>query len=144
MERASAVPPGTDTPDARSEFGFGGRQLSGSIDPLCGRDAAGRMVQEPCRGPAIAGRDPRRGAASVTEVVRCQRVVPRRGSRRRARHGLHDDMALPWLSEATRTVDLRSPLVRRSIATAGEREALPWRSLKRANYIAMGINFKAH
>ncbi len=71
MERASAVPLGTDTPDARSEFDGGGRPLVGSREPLSGRDAAGRMVREPCRGPAIAGCDPRRGAASVTEEVRC-------------------------------------------------------------------------
>jgi hypothetical protein len=93
------------------------------MGPLRGRDAAGRIVREPRRGPPQVGRDPRRGAASVTRHE-CQRVGLGGGRGGGRRRGLHDSMALPWLSQATRTVDLRSPLVRPPIAVAGDPPAV--------------------
>lgn len=48
---SSAAPTGTDTPDASSHGAFGDRLLVGRMEPLRGRDADGRMVREPRRGP---------------------------------------------------------------------------------------------
>jgi hypothetical protein len=121
-ESAAAVPTGTDTPAASLSLSTsmpGGRLLAGRMGPLRGRGGGGRMVWEPRRGPPQVGRDARTGAASVARYE-CKRVV--RGGRRGGgrRRGLHRGMALPWLSQATRTVDLRSPAVRPTLAGHGD------------------------
>jgi hypothetical protein len=61
----------------------------------------------------------------------CQHVVLRRGSRRRARRGLHRSIATSWLSQATRTVDLRSP----GVAFRSPEEANPWRRHGDAGFV---------
>src|SRR5437660_242499 len=88
------------------------------MGPLRGRGGVGRMVWEPRRGPPEVGRDPRHGAASVARYE-CQRVV-RGGGRGEGRDAV-SIMAWPsaWLSQATRTVDLRSPTDRLPIAGRG-------------------------
>ena len=80
------------------------------------------MVREPRRASTKVGGDPPQGAASITRYE-CQRVVPAGGRAGGRRRGLHDRMALPRLSQAARTVDLRSPVGRRLIAVAGDRMA---------------------
>jgi hypothetical protein len=113
------VPHGTDTPGASEYRGSGDRLVADRIGPLRGRDAAGRMVWEPRRERPQVRRDPRTGAASVARHE-CQRVVLGGGRGEGRRRGLHPRIALSWLSQATRMVDLRSPLVRPAIARVGE------------------------
>lgn len=114
----------------RPHGGCGGRQIAGSMDPLRGRDAAGRMVQEPRRGQALAGATPaeapRRSRGTSASVS--SPGGGRGGGRRR---GLHRDIERLWLSQAIPTVDLRSPLDRRVVAGAGERSAIDRRRRSR-------------
>ena len=99
-----------------------------SIDPLCGRDDAGRMVQEPCRGPASSL------SATPDEVPRRWRAEasPSVSSSVRGR-GVDRDMVslvvsrASWLSQAIWVVNLRLPLDRRTIARTGARSPLAWR-----------------
>ncbi len=82
--------------------------LAGSHRRLRRRDA-----QAHCAGADVATR--RRSGATPTQAPRRsrrrerQRVVLWWGSRRRSRRGLPHRMALPRLSEAASSVDLRSP-----------------------------------
>jgi hypothetical protein len=98
------------------------------MDRLRRRDADGRMVREPCRDPTKVGRDPTK-APRRSRGSECQRVVLWWG------RGEGRDMVSimawhsPWLSQATRRVELRSPLDRLSIACGGERPAIHRRSL---------------
>src|SRR3989442_8801656 len=88
------------------------------------------MVPEPRRDPGAGQvRPPTHGAASVTRkrVPACRPVVGGRG-------GGRDVVSLiawhsAWLSQATRTVDLRSPLDRLPIAVAGDLPAIVRRLL---------------
>ena len=76
------------------------------------------------RPSVFAGCDPRRGAAEVNEVASAS--VSSSGG---GRGGGRDMVSLltwnsSWLSQAIFRVDLRSPVVRRSIARVGDRSAL--------------------
>ena len=96
-----------------------------SIDPLCGRDDVGRMVREPCRGPASSL------SATPDEVPRRWRVEasPSVSSSVRGRGEDRDMVSLiasqaSWLSQAIWVVNLRLPLDRRTIARSGARSPL--------------------
>ena len=96
-----------------------------SIDPLCGRDDVGRMVREPCRGPASSL------SATPDEVPRRWRAEasPSVSSSVRGRGEDRDMVSLvasqaSWLSQAIWVVNLRLPLDRRTIARAGARSPL--------------------
>jgi hypothetical protein len=99
------------------------RDSRGGIEPLRGRDADGRMVREPRRDSAKAETrpPPRRRVGRESSSASVSSYGGGRGEGR-------DVVSIiawhsPWLSQATRTVDLRSPVDRRSIATPGDRMA---------------------
>ena len=128
---ASAVPAGTDTPDASRMEAWhrGGGLLAGRMERLRRRDASGAWCRSHVATRRRSGATPRPGAASVARkrVPACRPVV---GGRDEGR----DVVSLiawhsAWLSQATRTVDLRSPLNRLPIAVAGDLPADAWRLL---------------
>jgi hypothetical protein len=112
------------------------------MDRLRRRDADGRMVREPCRGPTQVGCDPPPRRRVGHEEASASVSSFGGGSRRRTRHGLHHGMALsvafPSHQKGRTPFAARSPVeatVRRSLG--GDRgpggpldgNAEPWRSM---------------
>ena len=100
-----------------------GPATRGSHRPLRGRDADGRMVREPRRDSAKAEPrpPPRRRVGRESSSASVSYYGGGRGEGRDVVSIIAANS--PWLSQATRTVDLRSPVDRRSIAVAGDRMA---------------------
>lgn len=105
--------------------------LAGGMDPLRGRDADGRVVQEPCRGPTVVGCDPppaRRVDHRGSEVSACR---PGGGSRLRPTTWLHHRMALtvafPSHRNGRSPIAWLSPLDRQNGRMRGEHAAAEWR-----------------
>jgi hypothetical protein len=99
------------------------------MERLRRRDASGAWCRSHVATRRRSGATPHPGAASVTRkrVPACRPVVGGRG-------GGRDVVSLiawhsAWLSQATRMVDLRSPLNRLPIAVAGDLPANDWRLL---------------
>jgi hypothetical protein len=108
------------------------------MDRLRRRDADGRMVREPCRDPAKAGRDPPPRRRVGHEEASASVSSFGGGSRRRARHGLHHGMALrvafPSHKNGRTPFAARSPLDRPWGRALGDRPAVARRGLdKRSN-----------
>lgn len=128
------MPAGTDTPDASRMEAWHSRATGCS--PVAWNGSAvvtptGAWCRSHVATRRRSGATPHPGAASVTRkrVPACRPVVGGRGEGR-------DVVSLiawhsAWLSQATRTVDLRSPLNRLPIAVAGDLPADAWRLLTR-------------
>ncbi len=125
VRRASSA----NTPDARGgAVCVAPRPLAGVWIRSAVADADRAHGADPRRGPPVGGRDPpawRRVGHRVYEGPACRPWMGGRGAGR-------DVVSLvtwrsPWLSEATNSVELRSPVDRRPVACGGDRSAWPRR-----------------